>query len=74
MSKIAVLVEFNFMTRIVIDKNEENIETIVSKCRPKILRKVEEELAENLCEWYEDTEMPYEEDSVDHCVNQEVED
>lgn len=59
--KKAIIVEYNFMTRIVIDEENENIETIVSKTKQKILDKVNNELGENLSEWYDDNEMPYKE-------------
>ncbi len=48
------------MTRIVIDEENENLETIVSETKQKILDKVNNELSEHLCEWYDDEEMPYE--------------
>lgn len=61
--KKAIIVEYNFMTRIVIDENEENIDSIVLKTRQKIMDKVKHELGENLCEWYDDEEMPYDENN-----------
>ena len=57
--KKAIIVEYSFMTRIVIDKEDENLEAIVSKTKQEILDKVNNELSENLCEWYDDEEMPY---------------
>jgi hypothetical protein len=62
MKKKAILVEFSFMTRIVISEDEEDLENIVQKCKKKIAEKVENELGENLSEWYLDEEMPYKED------------
>lgn len=59
MAKKAIIVEYSFMTRIVIDEENENLEAIVSKTKQKILDKVNNELSENLCEWYDDEEMPY---------------
>ena len=55
--KKAIIVEYSFMTRIVIDEESENLETIVSETKQKILDKVNNELSENLCEWYDDEEM-----------------
>jgi hypothetical protein len=57
--KKAIIVEYSFMTRIVIDEENENLQTVVSETKQKILDKVSNELAENLCEWYDDEEMPY---------------
>lgn len=57
--KKAIIVEYSFMTRIVIDEENENLETIVSETKQKILDKVNNKLSENLCEWYDDEEMPY---------------
>ncbi|HKK62488.1 MAG TPA: hypothetical protein VJ951_08005 [Bacteroidales bacterium] len=57
--KKAILVEYNFLTRIVIDEKEENVEKIVEKSKQKILDKVHNELAENLCEWNDDEEIPH---------------
>ena len=57
--KKAIIVEYSFMTRIVIDEENENLETIVAKTKQKILDKVNNELGENLGEWYDDEEMPY---------------
>ena len=59
--KKAIIVEYNFMTRIVIDEKDENLEYIVNATRQKILDKVNNELSENLSEWYLDTECPYNE-------------
>ena len=59
--KKAIIVEYNFMTRIVIDEKDENLEYIVNATRQKILDKVNNELSENLSEWYLDTECPYDE-------------
>ena len=59
--KKAIIVEYNFMTRIVIDEEKENLETIIAETRQKIADKVNNELEENLCEWYDDKEMPYSE-------------
>ena len=60
--KKAIIVEYNFMTRIVIDEKDENLEYIVNATKQKILDKVNNELSENLSEWYDDTEMPYSEE------------
>lgn len=57
--KKAIIVEYSFITRIVIDEEDENLEAIVSKTKQNILDKVNNELAENLYEWYDDEEMPY---------------
>lgn len=57
--KKAIIVEYNFMTRIVIDEDKENLDTIVKLSKDKILEKVENELAENLSKWYDDEEMSY---------------
>ena len=58
--KKAFLVEFNLMTRVVIDESDENLETIVQAALPNIQYKIENgELGENLSEWYPDEEMPY---------------
>lgn len=57
--KKAIIVEFSFMTRLIINEDEENINTIVKKARSKIMEKVQTELSENLCGWYDDEEMPY---------------
>jgi hypothetical protein len=57
--KKAIIVEYSFMTRVVIDEEDENLETIVSKTKQNILDKVNNELGENLNEWYDDEEMPY---------------
>lgn len=59
--KKAIIVEYSFMTRIVIDEADENLDSIVEKTRQKITEKVQNELGENLCEWYDDEEMPYDE-------------
>jgi|TARA_R110000868_G_scaffold50764_5_gene161739 hypothetical protein len=57
--KKAIIVEYCFMTRIVIDEDNENLETVLSETKQKILDKVNNELCENLTEWYDDEEMPY---------------
>lgn len=57
--KKAIIVEYSFMTRIVIDEENENLETVVAETKQKILDKVNNELGENLCGWYDDEEMPY---------------
>lgn len=57
--KKAIIVEYNFMTRIIIDEENENLETIVNETRQKIIDKANNELGENLSEWYDDEEMPY---------------
>jgi hypothetical protein len=57
--KKAIIVEYSFMTRIVIDEDKENLESIVAETKQEILDKVNTELSENLCEWYDDEEMPY---------------
>lgn len=59
--KKAIIVEYNFMTRIVIDEKDENLEYIVNATKQKILDKVNNELSEHLSEWYLDTECPYDE-------------
>ena len=48
--KKAIIVEYSFMTRIVIDEENENLQTVVSETKQKILDKVSNELEENLCE------------------------
>ncbi len=60
--KKAIIVQFSFMTRIVIDENEEYAESIVDKAKPKILLKVQDELIENLSDWHHDDEQPYDKD------------
>ena len=60
--KKAIIVEYNFMTRIVIDEKDENIDFIVEATKQKILDKVNNELSENFSEWYDDTECPYNEE------------
>ena len=57
--KKAIIVEYSFMTRIVIDEENENLKTIVAKTKREILDRVNNELEGNLCEWYDDEEMPY---------------
>ena len=59
--KKAFIVEYNFMTRVVIDENNENLEAIVEASKQKMIEKVTNELSENLSEWYLDTECPYDE-------------
>jgi|TARA_R100000789_G_scaffold91204_1_gene89110 hypothetical protein len=59
--KKAIIVEYSFMTRVVINEENENLETIIAETKQKILDKVANELGENLCEWYDDLEMPYNE-------------
>ena len=60
--KKAIIVEFNLMTRIVIEESEENEETIVNKSIPNILEKIKNgELHDNLVSWKDDLEMPYQE-------------
>lgn len=59
--KKAFIVEYNFMTRIVIDEKDENLEYIVNATKQKMIDKVKNELSENLSEWYLDTECPYDE-------------
>jgi len=59
--KKAIIVEYNFMTRIVIEEDQENVNDIVALTKQKIQDKIDnEELADNLVEWYDDEEMPYE--------------
>ena len=43
--KKAIIVEYNFMTRIVIDEKDENLEYIVNATKQKILDKVNNELS-----------------------------
>ena len=63
----AIIVEYSFTTRIVIDEKDENLEHILSKTRSKILDKVNNEFEEYLCEWRNDDELPYkEEDKLTH--------
>lgn len=58
--KKAILVEFNFITRIVIDSGQgENAEAIAAKSKPAILDKAQNELSENIVGWRDDDEMPY---------------
>ena len=59
--KKAVLVEFTFVTRIVIDESEENFKTIIAKTKQKIVDKAQNNLEENFIEWYDDTDRPYNE-------------
>jgi hypothetical protein len=56
--KKAIIVEFTFMTRIIIGEGEENVDVIAKKCYPEILEKVHNELEENLNDWYDDKTMP----------------
>jgi hypothetical protein len=59
--KKAIIVEYNFMTRIIVDEEQENIKGIVALSKQKIQDKIDnDELGENLGEWYEDLECPYE--------------
>ncbi|MFT6879137.1 MAG: hypothetical protein ACJARG_000061 [Arcticibacterium sp.] len=57
--KKAIIVEYSFITRIVLDEKEENIETVIAKSRAMIMEKAKNDLADNLSEWYDDEEMPY---------------
>ena len=57
--KKAIIVEYTFMTRIIIDESEENLENVIKLSKDKIIEKAKNELAENLCEWYDDEEIPY---------------
>ena len=65
--KKAIIVEYSFMTRIVIDEENEDLETIVAETKQKILDKVNNELSKNLCEWYADEEMPYDDELFSNC-------
>ena len=57
----AIIVEFNFMTRIVIDSKDKNFEFIVNASKQKLLDKINnDELGDNLSEWYDDLECPLE--------------
>jgi len=59
--KKAIIVEYNFMTRIIVEEGQENIKGIVALSKQKIQDKIDnDELGENLGEWYEDLECPYE--------------
>jgi hypothetical protein len=58
--KKAIIVEYSFMTRVVIDVDKENLEEVVRLSKDKIQAKIDNnELAENLSEWYDDEECPY---------------
>ncbi len=59
--KKAFIVEYNFMTRVVVDEKDENLKAIVEASKQKMIEKVNNELSENLSEWYLDTECPYDE-------------
>ena len=59
--KKAFIVEYNFMTRVVVDEKDENLKAIVEDSKQKMIEKVNNELSENLSEWYLDTECPYDE-------------
>ena len=67
----AIIVEFNFMTRIVIDSKDENIEFIANASKQNLLDKINnDELEENLVEWNNDLECPFK----DSWSNQDVRD
>ncbi len=56
----AIIVEYTFMTRIVIDEDKENLEEVIRLSAPQIQEKLNNnEWAENLGEWYDDEEMLY---------------
>jgi len=60
MAKKALLVDFNICVRIIIDEDEENLETVLTKAKPKVQSIIDSgDLGENLAEWYEDLEVPY---------------
>ena len=59
--KKAFIVEYNFMTRVVVDEKDENLKAIVEASKQKMIEKVNNELSENFSEWYLDTECPYDE-------------
>ena len=58
MAKKAFLVECNLITRIVIDEDDQDIKVIVDATKDKFIAKVQDELADNISEWYEDIECP----------------
>lgn len=69
--KKAIIVEFTFMTRLIVDDLEgpdgiERIDAqdkeIIEKARPKIMQQVINELSENLTMVYDDLECPYDEE------------
>lgn len=63
MSKKAIIVEYTFMTRVIIDTEKENIDEVVRLSKQNIIDKINnDELHDNLSEWYDDEEMPYNED------------
>ena len=56
----AIIVEFSFLTRIVIDSKDENIEFIANASKQNLLDKINnDELEENLVEWNNDLECPF---------------
>jgi len=58
MAKVARLVRFEFVVRIVCDEKAKHKE-VIDKCRPKMAEAVVNELEENFCYSYLDKEMPY---------------
>ena len=57
--KKAIIVECYFMTRVIIDVNNENLAEVVRLTKHRFEEKVRNELSENMGEWYDDVEMPY---------------
>ena len=56
----AIIVEFSFLTRIVIDSKDENIEFIANASKQNLLDKINnDELKENIVEWNNDLECPF---------------
>lgn len=66
--KKAIIVEYNFMTRIIVDedileKGSETFDKIVKMTKQKIQDKLDNgELGDNFSEWYDDEEVPYNEE------------
>ena len=59
--KKAIIVEYNFMTRIIVEEGQETFNNLVALSKQKIQDKLDNnELGDNLSEWYDDEEMPYE--------------
>ena len=60
MTKVAKLVYVSLLTRVVVDENASE-EDIIDASRLKFVKKINEELGENIEMIQDDTECPYEE-------------
>ena len=58
MAKVAKLVYFSLMTRVIVDEAATD-EEIVEACRPKIRQIIKDDLHENLESIEDDEEMPF---------------